>query len=172
LILFILFLLLLVLLSFFVLCTLNYGLVAVLGYLVYGENIQSQVTLNLPATKLYSKIEICVTLMNLIAKYASTVTPIAMALEEHVMFHGNVFVSLLVRTILLISTVTIALVIPFLHYGIIGSFLNVMVSVVFPCVRYLKIFKASRKFGIKLVSVIGILILGVVTAVTGTYQSV
>lgn len=158
----------------FVLCTLNYGLVAVLGYLMYGEDLQSQVTLNLPAGKLYSNIAIYATLINPFTKYALTITPIAMAIENRVASHGRVSVSLLVRTLLLISTVIIALVIPFFGYimAFIGSFLSIMVSVVLPCMCYLKIFKASRKFGFELVSIIGILMIGVVIAVMGTYSSV
>ena len=147
---------------------------AILGYLMYGEDLQSQVTLNLPAGRLYSNIAIYATLINPFTKYALTVTPIAMAIEEHVTCHGRVSVSLLIRTLLLISTVIIALLIPFFGYvmAFIGSFLSIMVSVVLPCVCYLKIFKASRKFGFELVSNIGILIIGVVIAVMGTYQSV
>ena len=158
----------------FVICTLNYGLVAVLGYLMYGEDLQSQVTLNLPAGKLYSNIAIYATLINPLTKYALTITPIATAIEEHVTHHGGVSVSLLIRTLLLISTVIIALTIPFFGYimAFIGSFLSIMVSVVLPCVCSLKIFKSLRKIGFELVSILGILIMGVVIAAMGTYQSV
>ncbi|OVA09000.1 Amino acid transporter [Macleaya cordata] len=51
-----------VLLVCFVLCTISYAFMAVLGYLMYGENVQSQVTLNLPTKNLSSKIAIYTTL--------------------------------------------------------------------------------------------------------------
>ncbi|KAJ6842140.1 vacuolar amino acid transporter 1-like isoform X2 [Iris pallida] len=44
----------------FVLCTFNYGLVAVLGYLMYGDEVESQVTLNLHAEKpLFQDSNLC-----------------------------------------------------------------------------------------------------------------
>lgn len=140
---------------------------------MYGEDLQSQVTLNLPAGKLYSNIAIYATLINPIAKYALTVTPVAIAIENLVSSHGRIS-SLLVRTLLLISTMIIALVIPFFGYvmAFIGSFLSITVSVILPCMCYLKIFKSARKFGFEPVIIIGILIVGVITAVTGTYSSV
>lgn len=161
-----------VLLISFVLCTFNYGLVAVLGYLMYGDEVQSQVTLNLHAGKLYSKIAIYATLVTPFAKYALTITPVAMAIEDKLAFHGTAHV-LLVRTLLLISTVVIALTVPFFGYVMtfIGSFLSIMVSVLLPCVCYLKIYKSSRKFGIELVSIVLILIAGVVIGIMGTYSS-
>lgn len=54
---------------------------AILGYLIYGQNVQSQVTLNLPVQKLSSKIAIYTILAGPIAEYSLTITPIANAIE-------------------------------------------------------------------------------------------
>ena len=54
---------------------------AILGYLMYGENLNSQVTLNLPIRKINTKIAIYTTLVNPLAKYAVIITPIADAIE-------------------------------------------------------------------------------------------
>ncbi|ONK73861.1 uncharacterized protein A4U43_C03F330 [Asparagus officinalis] len=163
-----------VLLISFAICTLNYGLVAILGYLMYGEDLQSQVTLNLPSGELYSDIAIYATLINPFAKYALTVTPIAMAIEERAALHRKGYTSIVVRTLLLMSTVIIALKIPFFGFimAFIGSFLSIMVSVILPCLCYLKIFKASIKYGLELLSIIAILVVGVLIAFAGTYSSV
>ncbi|OVA08999.1 Amino acid transporter [Macleaya cordata] len=59
-----------VLLVCFVLCTISYGSMAVLGYLMYGDNVKSQVTLNLPTENVSSKIAIYTILITPIAKYA------------------------------------------------------------------------------------------------------
>jgi vesicular inhibitory amino acid transporter len=52
---------------------------AVFGYLMFGSNVQSQITLNLPIEKLSSRVAIYTTLVNPIAKYALMVTPIVNA---------------------------------------------------------------------------------------------
>ncbi|KAJ6830428.1 vacuolar amino acid transporter 1-like isoform X2 [Iris pallida] len=157
----------------FVLCTFNYGLVAVLGYLMYGDEVESQVTLNLHAGKLYSKIAIYATFLTPFAKYALTITPVAMAIEDKLTFYG-ISPVLLVRTLLLISTMVFALTVPFFGYVMtfIGSFLSIIISVLFPCICYLKINKSSMKLGIETVGITCIVIVGVVIAIMGTYSSV
>ncbi|XP_072956447.1 amino acid transporter AVT1I-like [Typha angustifolia] len=157
-----------------VLCTLNYGLTAVLGYLMYGKDLESQVTLNLPMSKIYSRIAIYTTLINPLAKYALLISPITTAIEGRISVLGNRSVSLVIRTLLLISTVIIASSVPFFGYlmSFIGSFLSVMATVLFPCLCYLKIYKAARVWSVELVAIIGILAIGVLVAVMGTYTSV
>ncbi|XP_057492960.1 amino acid transporter AVT1I-like isoform X1 [Actinidia eriantha] len=163
-----------VLLVCFVLSTISYGSMAVLGYLMYGENVLSQVTLNLPTQKISSKIAIYTTLINPITKYAIIVSPIATAIEDTSLFHNSRPISLLIRTGLVISTVVVALLIPFFGYvmAFIGSFLSVSVSLLFPCLCYLKIYKAYLRFGSELMLIVAILVMGILVAVTGTYTSV
>ncbi|KAH0453240.1 hypothetical protein IEQ34_017564 [Dendrobium chrysotoxum] len=158
----------------FALCTFNYGTMAVLGYLMYGDDLKSQVTLNLPAGKIGSKIAIYTTLINPFAKYALTITPIALSIEEWLAFHLKRSYSILVRTLLLLSTVLMALSIPFFGYlmAFIGSFLSIMVSVLFPCVFYIKIYRASsRRNQFEMVVIVGVMVTGVLISVVGTYSS-
>ncbi|GJN18474.1 hypothetical protein PR202_gb05640 [Eleusine coracana subsp. coracana] len=98
-----------------VLCGLNYGLTAVLGYMIYGDDVESQVTLNLPAGKLYSQVAIVMTLIN----------PLA----------------------------------------------NVMATVIFPCLCFLKIYKAEGIRRTEIAAIAGIMMIGVFVAITGTYTS-
>lgn len=65
-----------VLLVCFVFCTITYAAMAVSGYLMFGSNVQSHITLNLPIEKLSSEIAIYTTLVNPISKYAQMVTPL------------------------------------------------------------------------------------------------
>ncbi|KAF5181766.1 Amino acid transporter [Thalictrum thalictroides] len=51
-----------VLLFCYAICTTGYTLMAIFGYLMYGEHVNSQVTLNLPVKKFSSKIAIYTTL--------------------------------------------------------------------------------------------------------------
>ncbi|KAJ4972913.1 hypothetical protein NE237_006087 [Protea cynaroides] len=158
----------------FTLCTLNYGTMAVLGYLMYGGGVQSQVTLNLPLGKFSSKLAIYTTLVNPFTKYAIMTNPISTAIEDWGPFRNSRPMSLLIRTVLLISNVVVALSIPFFGYlmAFIGAFLSVVVSILLPCICYLKIFKGSRSFGSELVIICGILLLGVTVAVLGSRASI
>ncbi|KAF5733224.1 vacuolar amino acid transporter 1-like [Tripterygium wilfordii] len=67
--------------------TITYGSMAILGYLMYGEFLKSQVTLNLPIRRISTKIAICTTLINPLTKYAVLITPIATAIEDTFPFH-------------------------------------------------------------------------------------
>ncbi|XP_052184723.1 amino acid transporter AVT1I-like [Diospyros lotus] len=158
----------------FILSTINYGSMAVLGYLMYGQNLMSQVTLNLPVDNLSSKIAIYTTLINPITKYAIMVSPIATAIEETFPLQNSRLISLLIRTALVISTVVVALTVPFFGYVMefIGSFLSVSVSFLFPCLCYLKIYKSYRSFGAELMLIGAIIVMGASVAVIGTYTSV
>ncbi|XP_010258339.1 PREDICTED: vacuolar amino acid transporter 1-like [Nelumbo nucifera] len=162
-----------VLIVCFIICTFNYGSMAVLGYLMYGQGVKSQVTLNLPIGKVSSHIAIYTTLINPLTKYAIMVIPIAMAIEDWYPFRKSRPISVLIRTSILITNVVVALTIPFFGYlmAFIGAFLSVTASLLLPCVCYLKISKSSRSFGLELIIIVGILALGSLVAVLGTFIS-
>ncbi|XP_058092102.1 amino acid transporter AVT1I-like [Magnolia sinica] len=165
-----------ILLLCFLLCTINYGIMAVTGYLMFGDDVKSQVTLNLRAKMVSSKIALYTTLINPFTKYALMVAPLAMAIEDMLQIKNRIISSLFIfsiRTLLVISTVVVALTVPFFGslMAFIGSFLSSMVSMVLPCLYYLKI-SSSRGGKIELVLVWGILVMGVLIAITGTYSSV
>ncbi|KAL6976625.1 hypothetical protein U1Q18_025412 [Sarracenia purpurea var. burkii] len=162
-----------VLLVCFALATISYGSTAILGYLMFGQNVMSQVTLNLPTRPLSSKIAIYSTLINPITKYAIIVSPIATAIEDTTPFYDSRPISLFIRTILVISTMVVALTIPFFGYvmAFIGSFLSISVSILFPCLCYLKIYRVHKHFGSELILIVAILAMGFLVAVMGTYTS-
>ncbi|GJM94004.1 hypothetical protein PR202_ga10613 [Eleusine coracana subsp. coracana] len=111
-----------------VLCSLNYGLTAVLGYMIYGDDVQSQVTLNLPAGKLYSQVAIVMTLINPLAKYALLAAPITAAIEEKFsLTAGSGPARVAISTAVVVSTPVVAATVPFFGYlmSFIGSFLSV-----------------------------------------------
>lgn len=163
-----------VLIVCFILSTISYGSMAILGYLMYGENLMSQITLNLPTRNISSKIAIYTTLINPLTKYAVIITPIATAIEDTPPFRNSRPVSFLVRTIIVISTVVVALTIPFFGYvmAFIGAFLSVTVSILLPCLCYIKINKTSQSFRLEFMIIVGILVTGSAVSVMGTYTSV
>lgn len=163
-----------VLLLCFIFCTITYSSMAIFGYLMFGSNLNSQITLNLPTDKLSSRIAICTTLVNPIAKYALMVTPIVETLEERFLsFYNTRKFSILIRTTLVISTVIVALSLPFFGYlmSLVGAFLSVTASIILPCLCYLKISGSYRRFGFESVSIGLIVLIGIVVAVVGTYTA-
>ncbi|XP_062225830.1 amino acid transporter AVT1I-like [Phragmites australis] len=158
----------------FVACTLNYGSMAILGYLMYGDDVKSQVTLNLPEGKISSKLAIYTTLINPFSKYALMVTPLAIAVEERLLPAGNQrSVSILTRTLIVLSTVIIALAVPFFGHlmALVGSLLSVMASMLLPCIFYLKIFGVAHCGKAEVALIATIIVLGSLVAATGTYSS-
>ncbi|TKW04792.1 hypothetical protein SEVIR_7G132600v4 [Setaria viridis] len=162
----------------FVLCTVNYGSMAVLGYLMYGDGVASQVTLNLPAARLSSKIAIFTTLINPLSKYALMVTPIATAVEGRIRGAAGCggsgpAVSVAVRTLLVLSMVAVALAVPFFAYlmALVGSLLNVGACMLLPCVCYVRVFGPPRRAA-EAAAIVAILALGSLVVITGTYSSV
>ncbi|XP_060211746.1 amino acid transporter AVT1I-like [Lycium barbarum] len=164
-----------VLLLCFIVSTFTYGSMATMGYLMYGQNLMSQITLNLPTGKISSKIAIYTTLINPLTKYALVVSPIVTAIEDTLPFRKSRFiVSDFIRTFLVISTIIAALAVPFFGYVMtfIGAFLGVSVSILLPCLCYLRIKKpSSRNFDIEIMFIGVILIFGSSVAISGTYIS-
>ncbi|KAI3717001.1 hypothetical protein L1987_68293 [Smallanthus sonchifolius] len=163
-----------VLLVCFVFCTITYSSMAVVGYLMFGSEVESQITLNLPTNKISSRVAICTTVVNPIAKYALMVTPIVHTIEERVQsFYNTRKFSLVIRTLLVISTVVVALALPFFGYlmSLVGAFLSVTVSIILPSLCYLKISGIYRRFGLELVLIAFIVFLGILVAIVGTYTS-
>jgi vesicular inhibitory amino acid transporter len=146
-----------------------------MGYLMFGDKLQSQITLNLPREVTASYFAIWITVVIPFAKYALTITPVAVATEELLPHHmaKDVVWSLMLRTLLVVSTVVVALLIPFfgLLMAAIGSLLSIAVSVFLPCLCYLKIYgwRVSRS---ELCAIVLILFVGVIVSIVGTYCSV
>ncbi|KAJ6290315.1 hypothetical protein OIU76_028256 [Salix suchowensis] len=163
-----------VLIVCFVLCTLNYASMAALGYLMFGSNVESQITLSLPTHKLSSRLAIYTTLVNPIAKYALMVTPIVKVTKSWFPLScNNRPLSLFISTAFVISNVTVALSVPFFGdlMSLVGAFLSMTAATVLPCLCYMKISKAHRRFGFEMVVLVSVVLLGISVVVFGTYTS-
>ncbi|KAE8796903.1 vacuolar amino acid transporter 1-like [Hordeum vulgare] len=146
---------------------------AILGYLMYGDYVESQVTLNLPEGKLSSKLAIYIALMNPFSKYALMVTPVAIAIKEKLLAGNKRSLNMLIRTFIVISTTIVALTVPFFGHimALVGSLLGVMASMLLPCICYLKIFVMTRCSRVEVALIVMIIILGSLVAASGTYSS-
>ncbi|XP_062178377.1 amino acid transporter AVT1I-like isoform X1 [Phragmites australis] len=163
-----------VLLICFIICTIGYGLMGAIGYSMYGESLRSQVTLNLPSNNFGANIAIYTTLINPFTKFALLITPIAEAIEDSLHVGKQRTVSVFIRTALVVSTTIVALAVPFFAYvvALTGSFLSSTVTMLLPCVFYLKISsRTSRKLRLELVVCLSIIMIGVGIIVVGTSSS-
>lgn len=147
---------------------------AVIGYLMFGSMVKSQVTLNLPIENISSKVAICTTIITPIAKYALMLTPICNTIEAR--FQSSCYKkmnSYVIRTSLMISTVVVALSLPFFGYlmSLVGALLSATASITIPCLCYLKISGIYKKIGIELVIIVIVVFGGLIAAVVGTYVS-
>ncbi|XP_065856595.1 amino acid transporter AVT1I-like [Euphorbia lathyris] len=166
-----------VLLICFIVCTLSYASMAVIGYLMFGSDVESQITLNLPTKTLSSKIAIYTTLVNPIAKYALMITPIVNATKNWfpcISSNKKKPLNMFMSSALLLSTVIVALALPFFGdlMSLVGAFLSVTASIIIPCLCYLKISGIYGRFSCELVLIGGIVVLGVMAVIFGTYTSV
>ncbi|KAI3669994.1 hypothetical protein L6452_41547 [Arctium lappa] len=155
-------------------CTFTYSSMAVIGYLMFGSNVNSQITLNLPTNNISSRVAISTTLVTPVAKYALMLTPTVNAFESWLQsYYKKRKCGFLIRTILMISTVVVALLLPFFGdlMSLVGALLSAMVSITIPCLCYLKISGTYRRFGLEMVIVGLIVLVGLVVAVVGTYVS-
>lgn len=163
-----------VLLVSFGICTVMYAAVAVLGYMMFGESTQSQFTLNMPQELVASKVAVWTTVVNPFTKYALTMSPVAMSLEELIPSSQakSYLYSILIRTALVISTLLVGLSIPFfgLVMALIGSLLTMLVTLILPCLCYLSILRGKIDVfqGSMCILVIGV---GVVSAAFGSYSA-
>ncbi|KAL1343668.1 amino acid transporter AVT1C-like [Arachis stenosperma] len=163
-----------VLLTCFGICTALYAGAAVMGYTMFGEAILSQFTLNMPKEMVATKIAVWTTVVNPFTKYALTISPVAMSLEELIpSSHAKSFLySIFIRTGLVVSTLIIGLSVPFfgLVMSLIGSSLTMLVTLILPCACFLRILrgKVTRFQAVLCITIISI---GVVCAVFGTYSA-
>ncbi|WJX80682.1 hypothetical protein P8452_63648 [Trifolium repens] len=165
-----------VLIVCFILTTIGYASMAIIGYLMFGSKVESQITLNLPLNKISSRIAIYTTLVNPITKFALMATPITNALKDLLpsTYKNNKMTNIIVSTVLVISTVIVALSVPFFGslMSLVGAFLSVTASILLPCLCYLRISGTYRKFGFETFAIVVIILVAIVMGISGTYTSV
>ncbi|XP_034678077.1 amino acid transporter AVT1I-like isoform X2 [Vitis riparia] len=165
-----------VLLFSFVLATLTYMSMAIVGYLMYGDRVESEITLNLPTGKVSARIAIYTTLVIPIARYALVVTPIATAIEGGISenYKNKRAVRLFIRVALLFSTAIVAYYFPYYEslMAIVGSIFVVSASFLLPCLCYLKISDLNWGWNCEQIGIWGIILFGTFAGVLGTYSSI
>ncbi|KAK9726814.1 hypothetical protein RND81_05G238800 [Saponaria officinalis] len=158
----------------FILSTSLYLIVAVMGFLMFGEDTNSQITLNLPANAAASTFALFMTVISPLFKYSLLLNPLARSLEEFLPGErsNSYWYIIPLRTTLVVSSVLVAFLVPFFGYvmAFAGSLMCLLASIVMPALCYVKIVKnisSSETILCYLVAVIGLIV-----AMFGTYSSI
>ncbi|KAI3732322.1 hypothetical protein L1987_63526 [Smallanthus sonchifolius] len=151
-----------------------YTAVGVYGYLMFGDSVKSQFTLNMPTHYVTSKVAAWTVVVAPVTKFALTLTPIAYGIEELLppAQQSSYAVSIIIRTILMVLILLVALTVP--YFGVVmaltGSVLEMLVSIIFPCACYLRLLHGhTTTLEITMCSLM--ILLGLVCAIIGTYTS-
>ncbi|XP_020598587.1 vesicular inhibitory amino acid transporter-like [Phalaenopsis equestris] len=157
----------------FTLCTIHYVLMGIIGYLMFGEETNSIITLNLPTNLVASKIATWTVIAVPVVKYALAIMPVINSLEELFKIEGRVN-SILLRTSVVISTAVIAIAAPFFVYviSLTGSLITGAATIFLPCFCYLKIFSSAKQRGAETMVIFCIIVVGVIVSLSGTYVSI
>lgn len=120
------------------------------GYAMYGDAVKDEVTLNLPAGAA-STAALALIAVNPLSKFALTMDPVARGLEqtllssdsERLAFEESPLKARALRTALGLGALAAAAKVPFFAVvmSLIGSFLTLTVSVIFPAACHLKVFE-------------------------------
>ncbi|XP_073226656.1 amino acid transporter AVT1C-like [Cicer arietinum] len=164
-----------VLLTCFAICTAMYFSVAVMGYSMFGETTLSQYTLNMPKDLVASKIAVWTTVVNPFTKYALSLTPVAMSLEELIPSNNPnfQFYSICIRTALVVSTLLVGLSVPFfgLVMSLTGSLFTMFVSLILPSACFLSI-KGGIISRYQVALCVTVMIVGLVSSAFGSYSAI
>ncbi|XP_056864867.1 amino acid transporter AVT1C [Raphanus sativus] len=162
------------LLTCFTICTLMYAGVASMGYTMFGEATKSQFTLNLPQDLVATKVAVWTTVVNPFTKYALTLSPVALSLEELIPSRHNKshWYAIAIRTALVFSTLLVGLAIPFfgLVMSLIGSLLTMLVTLILPPACFLSIVRRKVTRTQMMLCVL-IIIVGAISSVVGSYSA-
>ncbi|XP_076890396.1 amino acid transporter AVT1D-like [Bidens hawaiensis] len=151
-----------------------YTAVGVYGYLLFGDSVKSQFTLNMPTNYVSSKVAAWTVVVAPLTKFALTLTPIAYGIEELLppAQQNSYAISMIIRTALMILILLAALTVP--YFGVVmaltGSVFEMLVSIIFPCACYLRLLHGQTTT-VEITMCSLMIFLGVICAVIGTYTS-
>ncbi|KAL3536417.1 hypothetical protein ACH5RR_004878 [Cinchona calisaya] len=152
-----------------------YAGVAMCGFSMFGDSTKPQFTLNLPTEYTASGVAAWIVVLSPVTKYALTISPVAFGLEDLLPSarFRSYGVSILIRTMLVASTLAIALTVPYFGsvMALIGSLLVMLVSLILPCACYIRL-SGGKLTCIQLAVCNTIIAVGLLCSIVGTYSAV
>lgn len=134
----------------FVITTSVCASIAISGYLLYGSELETQITLNLPTNTLSSKVATYTAVINPNAKFTLILKPLVDAIERRFLsVHGNIIYHLCTRNMLLGSTVIVAIILPYYYdivISLVGAFTTVIGLILLPILLLLEDLWSSSEF--------------------------
>lgn len=124
--------------------TILYTGLGFLGAKMFGSSVNSQITLSLPTHLVITKIALWATVLTPMTKYALEFAPFAIQLEQNLPASMASRTKMIVRgstgSIFLILILVLALSVPYFQYvlNLTGSLISVCISIILPCIFYLK----------------------------------
>eukprot|EP01018_Ginkgo_biloba_P039232 Gb_00871 [translate_table: standard] len=148
---------------------------AFLGAAMFGREVNSLITLSMPMHTTATKISLWATVINTMSKYALQIVPVIDELEN--VFLGSVgsrtrvVVRGAISSVILIVVLVMAISLPYFGYvmALVGSLFSVVVSLILPCIFYIKICRPKTTVVVLNLSFIAI---GMLFGITGTTFSV
>lgn len=151
-----------------------------MGASMFGAATASQVTLNMPAGRLTTKLTVWMTVLTPLLKFALLLSPLSAAVDRlvadsaarFVAPRARLLVASLARSAVFVVIVLSAIALPFFNYvvSLIGSSVSISLCLVFPCVFYLRLCR-DRLTPASVASLLLVSSLAVVAAVAGTVLS-
>ena len=148
--------------------------ISILGFLAFGDDVQTNVIMNLSSTSGITKCVAALVTTHVLLGFVILLNPVSQQLEEWLNVpKGRVTLkSCLVRTCLMLFILGLAQGIP--HFGLLlnllGSSTMTLLIFVFPCLFYLKL-EPNTSLHIK-VFLYEIMVVGILAAVTSTYFAI
>ncbi|KAI3806587.1 hypothetical protein L1987_22496 [Smallanthus sonchifolius] len=145
----------------FVLCVLMYGVVAIMGFLMFGEQSLSMITLNMPEDAVASKVALLTVIIN---PAIEELLPAKVA--------NSYWCFIILRAALVASSVCVAFAIPFfgLVMALMGSVLCILTSLILPAFCFLRI-KGSKATTTQIGLSVSIMVLATICMIVGAYSS-
>ncbi|KAI4319003.1 hypothetical protein MLD38_032654 [Melastoma candidum] len=156
-------------------CLFMYLGVAVCGYSMFRDDIKSPFTLNMPTQFVATKLTIWTTVINPLSKFALTITPVALCLEELLppSLQQSYAIVIMIRTTLVMTTLAVALAVPFFGFimALMGSILTMLAALIIPCTCYLRLLK-GRLSKLEISMCWFTITVGVLCSIIGTYSAI
>ncbi|XP_076347874.1 proton-coupled amino acid transporter 2-like isoform X2 [Tachypleus tridentatus] len=170
-----------------VIVTVMYTAMGFYGYLKFGDQAQGSITLNLPTTRLYNSVQVMFLISIFVTYLLQFYVPFqfiwpyvkkTLRLEERVSCRTQLALEMLLRTLLVFITFSLAAFIPKLDLFIpvVGAVASSSLALIFPAVLEIIVFwdapMSKTSWWVLSTKCLFIGVLGFVGFVTGAYQSI